>query len=183
MTSKKHQRASDRCAEALKKIEKYKKIKYDIIVMVQGDEPMVHPGMITEALKPFYKIRDLSVVNLLGKFESKKEYLDKNCIKVICDSNYNAKYFTRKLPLKFYDNRNKLLGKQVCIIPFKRKMLFNYLNLKPTFFEINESVDMWRLLENNETVKMIKTKFTSYAVDTPRDLKKVSKIMKNKKFR
>lgn len=183
MTSKKHERASDRCAEALKKIENNLKKSFDIIVMIQGDEPMVHPRMISEALVPFLKDKDTNVVNLLGKFESKKEYLDKNCIKVICDEKMNAKYFTRNLPLQFYNSKNKLIGKQVCIIPFKKKALLTYIKLKPTYFEIKESVDMWRLLENNLNVKMISTKFTSYAVDTKKDLKKVSKIMKSKSFK
>ncbi len=183
MTSKKHERASDRCAEALKKIEKIEKKKFDIIVMVQGDEPMVNPQMITESLSPFFKNKNNThVVNLLGKFESKKEFLDKNCIKVICDDKMNAKYFTRNLPLKFYNQSNKLLGKQVCIIPFSRSMLFKYIKLMPTFFEIKESVDMWRLLENSLEVKMVPTSFKSYAVDTKRDLIKVSKIMKSKSF-
>ena len=52
MTSANHDRASDRCAEALKSIEKREKVKYDIVVMVQGDEPMVHPDMITQAIQP-----------------------------------------------------------------------------------------------------------------------------------
>ena len=53
MTSKKHKRASDRCYEALIKIEKRNKTKYQIMVMVQGDEPMVDPDMINEAVKPY----------------------------------------------------------------------------------------------------------------------------------
>jgi 3-deoxy-manno-octulosonate cytidylyltransferase (CMP-KDO synthetase) len=183
MTSKKHERASDRCAEALKKIEKIEKKSFDIIVMIQGDEPMVHPEMITEALIPFSKDKETAVVNLLGRFDSKKEYLDKNCIKVICDQKMNAKYFTRKLPIQFYNSKNRLIGKQVCIIPFKKKALIEYIKLKPTYFEIKESVDMWRLLENNLHVKMIHTKFKSYAVDTKEDLKKVSKIMKTASFK
>lgn len=183
MTSKKHKRASDRCAEALNEIEKIEKKTFDIIVMVQGDEPMVHPKMITEAIAPFYKKKNISVVNLLGKFDSKKEFLDNNCIKVVCDEKMNAKYFTRNLPKNFYDVTNKLLGKQVCIIPFKRSMLFKYIKLKPTFFEIAESIDMWRILENSLQVKMVPTKFKSYAVDTKKDLIKVSKIMKSKFFK
>jgi 3-deoxy-manno-octulosonate cytidylyltransferase (CMP-KDO synthetase) len=182
MTSKKHERASDRCAEALKKIEKIEKKSFDIVIMIEGDEPMVHPQMITEALAPFAKDKEISVVNLLGKFDSKKEYLDKNCIKVICDQEMNAKYFTRMLPIQFYNSKNRLLGKQVCIIPFKKEALIKYIKLKPTYFEIRESVDMWRLLENNLKVKMIRTKFKSYAVDTKNDLKKVSKIMKSPSF-
>ena len=86
------------------------------------------------------------------------------------------------LPIQFYNSKNRLLGKQVCIIPFKKEALIKYIKLKPTYFEIRESVDMWRLLENNLKVKMIRTKFKSYAVDTKNDLKKVSKIMKSPSF-
>ena len=95
MTSKKHERASDRCAEALQIIESKKNIKYDIVVMVQGDEPMVNSEMISEALGPMIKNQGINVVNLLGKIKSEKEYLDPNCIKVVCDLNNDAIYFSR----------------------------------------------------------------------------------------
>ena len=66
MTSNKHKRASDRCAEALLKIENKNNIKYDIVVMVQGDEPMIHHDMITEAVQPMLNDQSLFITNLIG---------------------------------------------------------------------------------------------------------------------
>ena len=67
MTSKNHDRASDRCAEAMLKVEKSIGNKFDVAVMVQGDEPMVHPDMITESLQPFHGDNNIKVVNLQEK--------------------------------------------------------------------------------------------------------------------
>ena len=67
MTGKDHERASDRCAEALEILETKKSLKYDIVVMVQGDEPMTHPNMISEAIKPLIENETVVVSNLLGK--------------------------------------------------------------------------------------------------------------------
>ena len=83
MTSKRHTRASDRCAEALIKIEKRRKIKFDIVVMVQGDEPMTTSFMINQSLKPFKKDKSIKVVNLFSKFENLKEFVNPNTIKVV----------------------------------------------------------------------------------------------------
>tara|TARA_A100001388_G_scaffold235710_1_gene189458 strand:- start:1892 stop:2638 length:747 start_codon:yes stop_codon:yes gene_type:complete len=181
MTSIKHERASDRCAEALIKIEEEYNIRYDIVVMVQGDEPMTHPDMINEAVKPMIENKDIEVINLKGDIENLEEFNDPNCIKVVCDNDGNALYFSRQ-PIP----NNKLLEsinlkKQVCIIPFKRDFLIEYTKLSPTFLEIAESIDMLRVLEHGKKVRMIPTKFKSYAVDTKEDLKKVEKIMNFKK--
>ena len=69
MTSAKHERASDRCAEALIVLEKLNHTKYDIVVMVQGDEPLVKPEMIDEAVLPMLQDCNVNVVNLLGKIK------------------------------------------------------------------------------------------------------------------
>ena len=65
MTSKKHNRASDRVCEAVKKLEKNKNKKYKIVVMIQGDEPMVTGKMIDNALKPYYD-KSINVINLVS---------------------------------------------------------------------------------------------------------------------
>ena len=180
MTSDKHERASDRCAEALGYLEEQDSIQYDIIVMVQGDEPMVHPDMITEAVVPMLNNQDILVVNLLGDIETIDEFEDRNCIKVVCDQNNNAIYFSRE-PIP---TRSKVLDvkmkKQVCIIPFTRDFLLEYTALEPTPLEIVESVDMMRVLEHGKKVKMIPTKYQTHAVDTIEDLKLVEEIMSNK---
>jgi len=95
MTGRHHERASDRCAEAVDILEKSDRVDYDIVVMVQGDEPLVHPEMITQALGPMIEDPSIMITNLLGKIRDAAEFEDRNCIKVVCDLNGNALYFTR----------------------------------------------------------------------------------------
>ena len=180
MTSDKHERASDRCSEALVYLEKQDAIQYDIIVMVQGDEPMTHPNMITEALKPMLDDPDILVTNLIGDIENFEEFEDRNCIKVVCDQKNNAVYFSREPIPTSSKTSNIPMKKQICIIPFRRQFLLEYTNLSPTPLEIAESIDMNRVIEYGMKVKMVPTKYKTYAVDTKEDLQKVEKLMKNK---
>lgn len=177
MTGDNHERASDRCAEALEKLEKTNNIKYDIIVMVQGDEPMTHPNMIDEAVRPMISDPNILVTNLLAKIENEEDFKDRNCIKVVCDLMNNALYFSREpIPTQFKIN-NVPMFKQVCVIPFRRDFLLEYIKLDPTPLEIVESVDMMRILEHGYKVKMIPTAYDTKAVDTLEDLIKVEKIL------
>ena len=177
MTSNKHERASDRCAEALLIIEQVDNIKFDIVVMVQGDEPMIHPDMISEAVSPMLDDSKILITNLLGKIESKEEFKDQNCIKVVCDLNSNALYFSREpIPTRAKENTVPT-GKQICVIPFRRDFLIKYNELEPTPLEIAESVDMMRILEHGLKVRMVPTKYNTHAVDTEEDLKKVEKLL------
>jgi len=177
MTGSHHERASDRCAEALAIMEREDGVIYDIVVMVQGDEPMTHPQMISEAVEPMLADPSLRIVNLLGKIESTAEFEDRNCIKVVCDLKSNALYFSRE-PIP---TRAKVadipMGKQVCIIPFRRDFLLEYTRMAPTPLEIAESVDMMRVLEHGLKVRMVPTLHNSRAVDTPADLVMVEKLM------
>ncbi|EQA36554.1 3-deoxy-D-manno-octulosonate cytidylyltransferase [Leptospira inadai serovar Lyme str. 10] len=177
MTGSHHERASDRCAEALEILEKEKGIRFDIVVMVQGDEPMTHPEMLRESVEPLLENNDISVVNLISKIESVEEFEDRNCIKVVCDLNNNAIYFSRE-PIPTRSKVDQVpMFKQVCIIPFRRDFLIEYTKLEPTPLEIIESVDMMRILEHGLKVKMAPTKYKTSAVDTPEDLKRVEKLM------
>lgn len=177
MTGNHHERASDRCAEALLKLEKDRGERFDVVVMVQGDEPMVHPDMISEAVGPMLEDQGIKVANLLGAIETAAEFEDRNCIKVVCDLKGNALYFSRE-PIPTRSRAKEIpMGKQVCIIPFRRDFLLEYNRLAPTPLEVAESVDMMRILEHGLKVRMVPTKHSSYAVDTPEDLKKVEKVM------
>ena len=179
MTGDQHERASDRCAEALLKLEQANNVTYDIVVMVQGDEPMTHPDMIAEALQPLLDDSAVQVVNLLGKIQDTAEFEDRNCIKVVCDLNFNALYFSREpIPTRCKID-NIPMGKQVCIIPFRRNYLLEYTSLAPTPLEIAESVDMMRILEHGMKVRMAPTKHNTQAVDTLEDLHKVECLLRN----
>ena len=177
MTGNHHERASDRCAEALGYIEKRDGVKYDIVVMVQGDEPMTHPEMIVEATTPMLNDSDILVTNLLGDIETIEEFEDRNCIKVVCDQQSNAIYFSRE-PIPTRSKVDNIpMKKQVCIIPFTRNFLLEYIEMKPTPIEIAESIDMMRILEYGLKVKMVPTTHHTYAVDTKADLRRVEKLM------
>ena len=177
MTSNKHKRASDRCAEALLKIENKNNIKYDIVVMVQGDEPMIHHDMITEAVQPMLNDQSLFITNLLGKIESEEEFEDPNCIKVVCDLDENALYFSRE-PIPTRSKTDNIpIGKQICVIPFRRDFLLKYKQLAPTPLEVAESIDMMRVLEHGLNVRMIPTNYNTRAVDTMDDLQKVENLL------
>ena len=177
MTGNQHERASDRCAEALVKLEKANNTRYDIVVMVQGDEPMTHPDMIAEAVQPLLDDPQVQVVNLLGQIKDTDEFEDRNCIKVVCDLKLNALYFSREpIPTRCKVD-NIPMGKQVCIIPFRRDFLLEYTRMTPTPLEVAESVDMMRILEHGLKVRMAPTRHNTQAVDMPDDLKKVARLM------
>lgn len=181
MTADTYERASDRCAEALLKLERANATRYDIVVMVQGDEPMTHPDMIAEAVQPMLNDESIQVVNLLGEIKDAAEFEDRNCIKVVCDLQLNAMYFSRE-PIPTRCKVDKVpMGKQVCIIPFRRDYLLEYTRLAPTPLEVVESVDMMRILEYGMKVRMVPTKHKTQAVDTPDDLKRVERLMQGVK--
>jgi len=114
----------------------------------------------------------------MGEIKSIEEFDDPNCIKVVCDLENNAIYFSREpIPTRSKKQEISML-KQVCIIPFRRDFLLDYTNMEPTPLEIAESIDMLRVLENGMKVRMVQTKHQSYAVDTKEDLKRVSDLIK-----
>lgn len=176
MTADTHERASDRVAEAVTHIP-----DAELIVMVQGDEPMTHPDMIDAAVAPFKQDPRLGCVNLVRKIDHEADYLDVNTIKVVMNINNDALYMSRRpIPtLAKTGFTDTIAYKQVCIIPFRRDMLFQYTNLAPTLLEQLESVDMLRLLEHGLQVKMVTTVFNTQAVDTEADLARVEELMQN----
>ena len=96
MTSDCHERCSDRCAEAMLKIEKETSEKCDIMVMVQGDEPLTFPAMIDEAITPMLEDKSMSITNLVADIDSLSSFEDPNEVKVVMDEESNALYFSRE---------------------------------------------------------------------------------------
>lgn len=178
MTSNTHERASDRCAEALEILEIELKTRFDIVVMVQGDEPLTHPDMIAEAVNPMLTNSSINVVNLVGSIETSNEFVNPNCIKVVRDSAGFALYFSRE-PIPSRKLTEQIpMGKQVCIIPFRRDYLIEYTKLSPTPLEVAESIDMLRCLEHGHDVFMAPTKYKTFPVDVPEDVEIVERLMK-----
>ena len=150
----------------------------DIVVVVQGDEPMVHPDMIDLAIQPLLDDESIFVSNLV-KESNIDEWRDPGEIKVVCDLNMNAMYFSRA-PIPSIDHQEKpaKVWTQVCIMPFRWHFMkkFNH-QLKPTPLELQESIEMIRAIQHGYKVRMVPSPYISKSVDTEADRIIVEKLM------
>ena len=184
MTGDHHVRCTTRTAEAMLKIEAMTGKRADITVMVQGDEPMVTPGMIDAAIKPMIDDPSINVVNLMAEMQSLEEFEDPNEVKVVVDCRNNALYFSREpIPSRKKGSDVVPMRKQVCIIPFRRDYLLHFNELPESPLEIYESVDMMRILEHGDTVRMAPIAERTMSVDTPADRSRVEKLMQDDPLR
>ena len=178
MTADTHERASDRAAEAMVKIEEATGEQTDILVMVQGDEPMDTPEMISEALSPMLQDDSVQVVNLMGCIENLAEFEDPNTVKVVVGPDDNAIYFSREpIPSRKNFAGDVWMHKQICIIPFRRDYLLQFNSTPEMPLECVESVDMLRVIESGGQVRMVITEHQSIGVDTPDHLNHVEQLM------
>jgi 3-deoxy-manno-octulosonate cytidylyltransferase (CMP-KDO synthetase) len=175
MTSADHERASDRVAEAAEHVEA------EIVVMIQGDEPMITPEMIETAVAPMRADEAVTCVNLVRRIGTRAEYVDPNTIKVVMNVHGDALYFSRApIPaINFDDDAQPPVFKQVCVIPFRREALREFARLAPTPLERAESIDMLRIIEHGGRVRLVETEVDTHAVDTPADLRLVEDMMKD----
>lgn len=178
MTSDAHERATERTAEALLKIEKNENSKYDIIIMIQGDEPLVHPQMLSNMIIPFIGDNSIEVTNLMVRLHEPEEINSADIVKVVVNEQNKALYMSREaIPSNRNYKSNVNYFRQLGLIAFKRDAIMNFISLSPTNLEIIESVDMNRFLENDITINMIETNLNVDGVDTPSDLNRVQTKM------
>ena len=180
MTKDSHERASDRCAEALLKIEAETGNMVDVLVMVQGDEPMLRPTMLDELILPVKEDNGIAVTNLMAKIDNPEEFNNPNVVKVVVDKENYALYFSREpIPSKRKYSGVLPMRKQLGFILFQRSALLSYIGMEPTPLEVIESIDMNRFLENGYRVKMVETKFKTTGVDVPEDIVIVEGFLKD----
>ena len=151
----------------------------DIVVVVQGDEPLVHPNMIDLAIQPLLNEENIYVTNLCAELPD-EEWSDPGEIKVVCDLDMNAMYMSRSpIPSLVHEEQRTTWWKLVCIMPFKWHFMkkFNH-DLIPTPLERQESIEMIRALQHGYKVRMVRSSFLSKSVDTNSDRLEVEKIMK-----
>ncbi len=179
-----YERCPDCTAEALETIEKETGKKVDIVVMIQGDEPMLIPETIDAALKPIEEDPTVNVVNLYTDLKTKEEHEDPNEPKVVVNPKGDeAVYFSREpIPSRKLYVGDVAAYKQVCIIPFRRDTLLQFRDMERTPLEIIEAIDMLRFIENGMKVHMVYQDIDTYAVDTPKDLEKVESILSKEKL-
>lgn len=180
MTADVHERATERTAEALLNIEAcHPETKFDIIVMVQGDEPLVDPDMLREAIEPLLQ-GDKMVSNLMAALPTQTERNNPNNVKVVTNINNDAIYMSREpIPSNKKYKGEIAAFRQLGLIAFTREALLKFVALPTTPLEIIESVDMNRLIENGIPIRMTETKYLADSVDTVEDLDRVEEKMKN----
>jgi 3-deoxy-manno-octulosonate cytidylyltransferase (CMP-KDO synthetase) len=183
MTLDSHERCSDRTAEAMLKVEAELGHPVDIVVMVQGDEPLVTPGMIEAAVSPMIENPSISVVNLMARIGTEEEFQDPNEVKVVVGLHGEALYFSREpIPSRKKGVSEVPMLKQVCVIPFRRDYLLKFNALPSTPLERIESVDMLRILEHGDRVHMVMTEANTVSVDTPADLERARSLLQEDKL-
>ncbi|MBT6718096.1 MAG: 3-deoxy-manno-octulosonate cytidylyltransferase [Nitrospina sp.] len=177
MTSTSHTRATMRTAEAMEKIEAESGEQVDVVVMVQGDEPLISTEAIAETLGHFSN-PTVEIVNIMSRLNTYEQFIDKNNVKVVVNHNNDALYFSREpIPSPWQGMEDIPMYMQTGIIAFRRNALQRFNQMEETRLEQIESVDMNRVLETGGQVRMVLTESVTIGVDTPQELKDAEKLM------
>ena len=183
MTSTKHKRCLDRVYEAASK-NKIKIKDKDLVICIQGDEPMLTKEMINNLISPFKKSKKIKSTVLGMEIIDKKQFKNPNIVKIIHDIKGRVLYSSRS-PVPYFaefDNRKMTPRRIFGMYAFKWSYLKLFNKLKPSPLEIMESCDTNRICDNGAEMYIAKQKYRdSFSVDTSSDLKKVEKFMKKNK--
>ena len=170
LTRADHPTGTDRLAEVA---EAYPEV--DLIVNVQGDEPLIEPSVIDDLIAPFEMDENLPMATVMVRMEDAAEQLNPNNVKVIVDKLGYALYFSRSL-VPYPRAAAGPVYKHIGIYAYRRDFLLRYARLEPTPLERAESLEQLRALENGYGIRVLETDCRFVGVDTPEDLALVNKI-------
>ena len=172
MTAKDHPTGTDRLAEVAGVYD-----NYDVIINVQGDEPLIAPEIIDALAAAFTEEPELKMATVMTEIEN-AEKNNPNNVKVVTDKNGYALYFSRSL-IPYPRTAGVVpVYKHIGIYAYRRDFLLEYAKMQPTPLEQSESLEQLRALENGYRIKVIKTDCKFVGVDTPEDLARVNAIYK-----
>ncbi len=173
MTKDTHERCTDRIEEASSKISA------DIIVNVQGDEPVVMGESLKKLIHPFYKNSELLTSNIVNRLFTEADLQNQNIVKAVLSKTLKILYMSRSvIPGKaFQEDFNYY--KQTGLMAFKKDFLHKYSELEPTPLEIKESCDMLRVLENDYSIQGVLCHHQSIGVDIPEQIEQVETFIMN----
>lgn len=168
MTADSHERCTDRVAEAAASTNA------DVIINIQGDEPLVLPEMIIDAARPIKNDPEIVAVNLVTRIVDDQEFNNPNAPKVVTNRFGNLLYISREpIPSsKKANSMDYIKLKQLGIMAFRSDFLHTFTQLEPTPLEQTESVDMMRAVEHGYQIRMVETKGLMIGVDVPEDIKR-----------
>ncbi len=172
LTSQEHTSGTSRIAEVAQKINT------DVIINIQGDEPLMDASAIDLLASAFSGPTDFHVATLAIRKENEPEYENPNVVKVVTDSDDFALYFSRTPIPHFRDHRFRGFLKHLGIYAYTRHFLLNeWHQLKPSVLEESEKLEQLRILDNGFKIKVLLTTQDSIGVDTEDDLKKVEQVL------
>ena len=178
MTSDKHKTGTDRVGEVAEKI------KADLIINIQGDEPLLEPDTIKAAIKPFKENANLQISNLMTKIDNPVDVINFTVPKVITNKDGIGIYLTRATAPYPKGSIEYNYYKQVCVYGFKPEALKFYCEYGKKYgkakIEKIEDIEILRFIENGYKVQYIEVESETVAVDTPNDLEKVRKLVREK---
>jgi 3-deoxy-manno-octulosonate cytidylyltransferase (CMP-KDO synthetase) len=171
MTRPDHLSGTDRVAEAASALDA------EIVVNIQGDEPLIDPAAIDAAILPMVHEPELVMGTLKKRIEDAREITDPNVVKVVTDRAGDAIYFSR-CPIPF--EREKSVAtpyfKHIGLYVYQRDFLLAYSALPVGPLETAERLEQLRALENGFRIRVVETEYESLGVDTPDDLERVSRL-------
>jgi 3-deoxy-manno-octulosonate cytidylyltransferase (CMP-KDO synthetase) len=185
MTSSSHQTGTDRIAEVARAVA------CDIVVNVQGDEPLIRPAMIDQAVSPLVEDPSVPMGTLCKKIASPAEAFDPNVVKVVFDRNGFALYFSRA-PIPWDRDRwagkkslaeltlDNAMYKHIGLYAYRRDFLLRYADMPRTALEAAEKLEQLRALELGHRIKVVVTEHDSFGVDIPGDLGKILACLEKK---
>jgi len=173
LTSAAHPSGTDRLAEVAASLE------CDLVVNVQGDEPLIEPGMIDQAVAPFAHDATLPISTLRRRIADPSELANPNVTKVVVDRDDNALYFSRApVPYTRPGCPPAVAWRHVGLYVYRRECLLRLASLAPTALEQSEALEQLRALEHGIRIKAIETQYDSVGVDTPDDLERVRRVFR-----
>jgi 3-deoxy-manno-octulosonate cytidylyltransferase (CMP-KDO synthetase) len=178
MTSESCRNGTERCDEALEKLGK----KYDIVVNIQGDEPLIEPEIIDGVVKALQAAPDAVFSTAVTSLKP-EDALDPNRVKCVVDNRGYAIYFSRGL-IPF--NKSGKVNQQfpyllhLGIQSYDTKFLKIYPDLQPTPLQLEEDLEQLKVLENGYKMKVIKVDHDAHGVDTAEDVEKIESLMRER---
>jgi len=168
MTKPSHNSGTDRVAEVVRSVE-----EAEIIINIQGDEPLLDPSII-DGLVGLFDDPSVSMGTVVSRNIGVNDYLDRNIVKVFLDENQNAYDFKRDI----YDSEIGGLFRHIGFYGFQRDSLFEFTSLPPSHNELEYSLEQFRAIDNNISIKALITNAEQLAVDVPGDIENVLSKMK-----
>ena len=171
LTSTSHQTGTDRLAEVAAAFP-----AVDLVINVQGDEPLIPPQAIDALAAAFTDRPDLQMATLISELED-ADAENPAAVKVVASLDCHALYFSRSLiPYPRNPGSQCRYYKHIGVYAYRRDFLLQYAKLSPTPLEQTESLEQLRALEHGFRIRLIETAFHSIGVDTPEDLQRVRKL-------